>query len=454
MTPQLLILDASVLLQDPLSIFRFQRHDIYLPSLIFAKLNQYKVGSTEEARNARQLIQIIDDLLTKATVKFTEGLPLFSHIFGKIYNSQGRLFIDIPLNQEIDSHYHENIVAVIKEKLRENQNITLVTKDAYFRVYGKLRGINVEDYNNNGNIEDTAVLPTGLLALSDDFWQETSRQPSSNQQYKDRLLLTVSDFNAYSWKINQVIYDQNSEYRICKIFHENKQLELEPLVNFYNSGKNIWGIHAKNREQNVCLNFLTNPDIDFITVLGSAGTGKTLLALAAGLAQVFEKNIYKEIIITRNTISIGEDIGFLPGNEEEKMAPWMGALTDNLEILTKNEKGNSWLKLSQQDMIASRIKMRTINFMRGRTFLDRYLIIDEAQNLTAVQLKALITRAGLGTKVICLGNLSQIDTPYLNEISSGLTYVVKNFQNWQHAAHITLQRGERSRLADYANTNL
>lgn len=454
MTVKLFILDTNVLLQDPLSIFRFQKHNIYLPGLIFAKLNQHKVGSTEESRNARQLIQIIDDLLTKTTEKITDGIRLSLHAFGKAYDSEGRLFIDIQADQEIDNYYNDQIIKIIQEKSKTDESITLVTKDAYLRVYGKLSGIHVEDYHNDRSVEDTEVLPTGFLTLPEYFWQESTRQFLSNQQHKDRLLLTTKDFNAYSWKINQVIYDQNHEYRICKICYENKQLELEPLINFYSNGKNIWGVHAKNREQNICLNFLVNPDIDFMTILGSAGTGKTLLALAAGLTQVFEKNLYKEIIITRNTIAIGEDIGFLPGNEEEKMAPWMGALIDNLEILSKNERGNNWLKLSQQDMISERIKMRTINFMRGRTFLERYLIIDEAQNLTATQLKALITRAGLGTKIICLGNLSQIDTPYLNELSSGLTYAVKHFQNWQYAAHITLQRGERSRLADYANTNL
>lgn len=454
MTVKLFILDTNVLLQDPLSIFHFGKHDIYLPSLVFAKLNQHKVGSTEASRNARQVIQIVDDILTKTTEEIINGMPLTLHVLGQAYNSQGRLFIDIQSEENLENNYHDQIIRTVQEQSQENRKVILITKDAYLRIYSKLRNIAVEDYRNDQAIEDAALLPTGFLILPDNFWRENPKKFFSNQQYKDNFLLSINNFNEYSWKINQVICDESHEYRIRKIYYENKQLELEPLVNFYNSGKSIWGIHAKNREQNICLNFLINPDIDFITILGSAGTGKTLLTLAAGLAQVFEKNVYKEIIITRNTIAIGEDIGFLPGTEEEKMAPWMGALTDNLEMLSRSERASSWLKLSQQDMINEKIKMRTINFMRGRTFLERYLIIDEAQNLTARQLKALITRAGLGTKIICLGNLSQIDTPYLNALSSGLTYAVKHFQNWQHAAHITLQRGERSRLADYANTNL
>jgi PhoH-like ATPase len=218
----------------------------------------------------------------------------------------------------------------------------------------------------------------------------------------------------------------------------------------------VWGITARNREQNFALNLLMNPEIDFVTLLGQAGTGKTLLTLAAGLTQVLESKQFAEIIMTRVTVPVGEDIGFLPGTEEEKMAPWMGALEDNLDVLTHSDESNSgpyggeWGKAATNDLIRSRIKVKSMNFMRGRTFLKKYLIIDEAQNLTPKQMKTLVTRAGPGTKVVCLGNIAQIDTPYLTEGSSGLTYVVDRFKGWPHSGHITLQRGERSRLADHA----
>jgi PhoH-like ATPase len=230
---------------------------------------------------------------------------------------------------------------------------------------------------------------------------------------------------------------------------------LETLVDYTHPKNAVWGISARNREQNFALNLLLNPEIDFVTLLGQAGTGKTLLTLAAGLTQVLESKRFAEIIMTRVTVPVGEDIGFLPGTEEEKMAPWMGALEDNLDVLTHTEDsgspyGGDWGKAATQDIIRSRIKVKSLNFMRGRTFLKKYLIIDEAQNLTPKQMKTLITRAGPGTKVICLGNIAQIDTPYLTEGSSGLTYVVDRFKGWQHSGHITLQRGERSRLADHA----
>jgi PhoH-like ATPase len=203
------------------------------------------------------------------------------------------------------------------------------------------------------------------------------------------------------------------------------------------------------------MNLLMDPQVDFVSLLGQAGTGKTLLALAAGLEQVIEARRYSEIIMTRATVPVGEDIGYLPGTEEEKMQPWMGALEDNLEVLNKGDSSSSqWERSSTQDLIRSRVKVKAMSFMRGRTFVNKFLIVDEAQNLTPKQMKTLITRAGPGTKVICMGNIAQIDTPYLTEGSSGLTYVVDRFKGWSHAGHITLQRGERSRLADFASEAL
>jgi PhoH-like ATPase len=194
-----------------------------------------------------------------------------------------------------------------------------------------------------------------------------------------------------------------------------------------------------------------NPEIDFVSLSGIAGTGKTLLTLAAALAQTMDEKRYAEIIMTRVTVPVGEDIGFLPGTEEEKMSPWMGALMDNLEVLVGNDKNDAWENQATTDLVRHRIKISSLNFMRGRTFLNKFIILDEAQNLTSKQMKTLITRAGPGTKFVCLGNIGQIDTPYLTETTSGLTYIVDRFKDWEHSGHVTLKRGERSRLADYAS---
>jgi PhoH-like ATPase len=252
--------------------------------------------------------------------------------------------------------------------------------------------------------------------------------------------------------LNEFVY-QEGERPLHAVVKEvsGRTAVLETVRDYGHVRNSVWGITARNREQNFALNLLMNPEIDFVTLLGQAGTGKTLLTLAAGLMQTLEHKHYSEIIMTRVTVPVGEDIGFLPGTEEEKMAPWMGALEDNLDVLNKtDEDAGEWGRAATRDLVRARIKVKSLGFMRGRTFLNKYLIIDEAQNLTPKQMKTLITRAGPGTKVVCLGNIAQIDTPYLTEGSSGLTYVVDRMKGWSHSGHVTLQRGERSRLADHA----
>jgi PhoH-like ATPase len=252
--------------------------------------------------------------------------------------------------------------------------------------------------------------------------------------------------------VNEFIYQESDRPLYARVKEiTGKQAVLESITDYTHQRNSVWGITARNREQNFALNALMNPDVDFVTLLGQAGTGKTLLTLAAGLMHTLDQKTYSEIIMTRVTIPVGEDIGFLPGTEEEKMNPWMGALEDNLDVLnTTDDSAGEWGRAATRDLVRSRIKVKSLNFMRGRTFLKKYLIIDEAQNLTPKQMKTLITRAGPGTKVVVLGNISQIDTPYLTEGSSGLTYVVDRFKGWAHSSHVTLQRGERSRLAYHA----
>ncbi len=267
--------------------------------------------------------------------------------------------------------------------------------------------------------------------------------------------LEINDDNLH-WFPNQCLISENESgfsAIVRKVDHQSAVLEY--MHNFEQSKNSVWGITARNQEQNMAMNFLMDPEIDFVSLLGTAGTGKTLLALAAALEQTLDEGIYNEIIMTRATIPIGDDIGFLPGTEEEKMTPWMGALMDNLEVLTKSDgHATDWEKESTQELLNKRIKIKSLNFMRGRTFQNKFIILDEAQNLTPKQMKTLITRSGEGTKIVCLGNIGQIDSPYLTETTTGLTYIVDRFKYWPHSAHITLRQGERSRLAEYASDNL
>ena len=337
------------------------------------------------------------------------------------------------------------------QKAHPTRQVILVSKDINIRIKARAMGMPAEDYFNDKVLEDTELLYTGMKELPADFWEKHSKALESWQE-SGRMFYRLTGPLCKNFLVNEFVY-----YEYEKPFHamvrsiEGNTAVLEVVKDHLIPKHNIWGITARNREQNFALNLLMDPEIDFVSLLGQAGTGKTLLTLASALTQVLDKKIYSEIIMTRVTVSVGEDIGFLPGTEEEKMGPWMGALDDNLDVLNKSdEDAGEWGRAATQDLIRSRIKVKSLNFMRGRTFLNKFLIIDEAQNLTPKQMKTLITRAGPGTKVVCLGNIAQIDTPSLTEGSSGLPYVVDRFKGWGHNGHITLLRGERSRLADFA----
>ncbi|MEO7762615.1 MAG: PhoH family protein, partial [Casimicrobiaceae bacterium] len=333
-------------------------------------------------------------------------------------------------------------------------DVVLVSKDINMRIKARAIGLAAEDYFNDKVLEDTELLYSGVTELPATFWDDHGKGMESWQQ-QGHTFYRVTGPLVPKLLLNEFVFQDGPDhptpiYAIVKEI-SGKTALLETLKDYTHQKNNVWGITARNREQNFALNLLMNPEIDFVTLLGQAGTGKTLLTLAAGLMLTLEFKVYSEIIMTRVTVPVGEDIGFLPGTEEEKMTPWMGALEDNLDVLNKtDDEAGEWGRAATRDLIRSRIKVKSLNFMRGRTFINKFLIIDEAQNLTPKQMKTLITRAGPGTKVVCLGNIAQIDTPYLTEGSSGLTYVVDRFKGWDHSGHVTLMRGERSRLADHA----
>jgi len=461
---KLFVLDTNVLMHDPAALFRFQEHDIFIPMIVLEELDHAKKGLTEVARNVRQVSRFLDDLIRDANQQtLNDGLPLSRIEHGPKADAtksmMGRLYFQtIAMTSLLPDSMPGNIadnailrIVLALTKQLPNTTIILVSKDINMRIKAATLELSAEDYHNDQTLEDIDLLYSGASALDSDFWNDHGSKMESWQE-KDRTFYRLEDPLVTEWYPNQYLYledDSNFEAIVRSCVGQIAVLEL--ARDYRTKHNNIWGITAKNREQNFALNVLLDPEIDFVTLLGTAGTGKTLLALAAGLVMTMEKKIYNEIIMTRETVPIGEDIGFLPGTEEEKMAPWMGALMDNLELLGSRLGQNEWEQGATKNILMNRVKIRSLNFMRGRTFLNRFLIIDEAQNLTSKQMKTLITRAGPGTKIICIGNLSQIDTPYLTPTTSGLTYVVDRFKNWPHGAHMTLLRGERSRLADYAS---
>ena len=457
---KLFVLDTNVLMHDPSSLFRFEEHDIFLPIMTLEELDNNKKGMSEIARNARQTSRMLDEMLAADGEDIDEGIDLYA-TSNKL--ASGRLFlqteaISSELPQGLPTSKVDNqILSVVihLQKKFPKRPVILVSKDINMRIKSRALNLLAEDYFNDKVLEDTDILYSGSRALPDNFWDKHSKGMESWQK-ETKTFYKVNGPLCSQLLVNEFVWLENEGFNAIVKEASGKTAVLETLTDYTNPKHAVWGISARNREQNFAMNLLMNPDIDFVTLLGQAGTGKTLLTLAAGLTQVLEGKLFGEIIMTRATVPVGEDIGFLPGTEEEKMAPWMGALEDNLEVLTHTEEsgsspyGGEWGKAATHDIIRSRIKVKSMNFMRGRTFLKKFLIIDEAQNLTPKQMKTLITRAGPGTKVVCLGNIAQIDTPYLTEGSSGLTYVVDRFKGWQHSGHITLQRGERSRLADRA----
>jgi PhoH-like ATPase len=341
------------------------------------------------------------------------------------------------------------------QEIHPKREVILVSKDINMRIKARALGLAAEDYFNDKVLEDTDLLYPGTLALPRDFWDRHGKDMESWQQ-SGHTFYRVRGPLCTNMLVNQFVFLEDEKPFYAQVREvSGKTAVLQTLRDYTHQRHGVWGVTARNREQNFALNLLMSPEIDFITLLGQAGSGKTLLTLAAGLTQTLEDKTYSEIIMTRVTVPLGEDIGFLPGTEEEKMNPWMGALEDNLDVLNKtDDDAGEWGRAATRDLIRSRIKVKSLNFMRGRTFINKFLIIDEAQNLTPKQMKTLITRAGPGTKVVCLGNIAQIDTPYLTEGSSGLTYVVDRMKGWSHSGHVTLTRGERSRLADYAAESL
>jgi len=449
---KLYILDTSVLMHDPTSLLRFAEHDVMIPFVTLEELDNNKMGTADKNRSARSAIRLIEQVVEGAgPADYKNGFPL-STIAG---DTTARLFVREDAAPEIrakfDAKFDNRFIALLTElKLEQPERaIILVSKDINLRIKATVLGFVAEDYKSDKVIEDSDLLWRGYRNVDDAFLEKHMSTKAGSSWVEE-------GFAHYNMKQPKEPF-LNNEFAVLPdgaLFQaydcQAKTFKLRQRLNHMH--KDVWGIRAKNEEQSMALNLLMDPTIDFVTLLGPAGTGKTLLTLAAGLQQSLETSIFGEIIFTRATVSIGDDIGFLPGTEEEKMAPWLGAMDDNLEALTGSGSGNNaWKQGATRQVIMQKIKIKSISFMRGRTFHSKFVIIDEAQNLTAKQMKALITRAGAGTKVICMGNLTQIDTPYLSESNSGLAYAAERFKGWPHYGHIILEKGERSRLANHAN---
>ncbi|MBA2650343.1 MAG: PhoH family protein [Legionella sp.] len=461
--PKMFVLDTNILMHDPMALYHFEEHDVYIPMVVLEELDSHKTGTSELARNVRETNRMLVELMNHTSHEnMVSGIPIPSYASAQKKKSGGKLFFqtdefDPVIPSALPGHKVDNTILAtalgLQKQFTGKKQVIIVSKDINLRIKAGILGLIAEDYYTDKVLDDVNLLHKGLHLLENDFWDANVKSIDSWQDNGKTYYKVAGSFIS-QWYPNDCISTNDNQFQAIVKKIEGNSAIVQLVRDFTQPKHGVWGISAKNREQNFSLNLLLDPDIDFVTLQGPAGTGKTLLTIAAGLTQVLDQNRFSEIIMTRVTIPVGEDIGFLPGTEEEKMTPWMGALMDNLEVLHNNQSGGNFGKAATQDLLQNRIKIRSLNFMRGRTFLTRYIIIDEAQNLTPKQIKTLVTRAGPGSKIVCLGDIKQIDTPYLTETTSGLTFAVDRFKAWEHSAHMTLTRGERSRLAFFAAEHL
>jgi len=447
------VLDTNVLIHDPSCIFRFHEHSIIIPMTVLEELDHLKVGHSDVAQSARQATRLLSGLLERVPQsQVCDGVPI---VRSDNDEAQGRLFFSlIEDGQDMpgisDESMDNRIIAEarVAQAMRPGERVVVVSKDINLRVKCAALGIRAEDYLHDMVLSDSETMSDGIDVMGADFWQEFGDGLESWQEH-GRHFYRLHEPRIAGWHPGMMVCESESAgfeaiVRECA----GDTAVIEVLTDYRHERNQIWGAQPRNARQNFALNLLLDPVVDLVTLAGVAGTGKTFLALAAGLHQVFEMRRFEKMIITRETVSMGNDIGFLPGTEVEKMEPWMGAIHDNMESLLRSENG--WVNDSTKSMLSGRIQLKSPSFMRGRTFNDTLLIIDEVQNISPKQVRGLVTRAGRGSKVICLGNVNQIDTPYLNASSCGLSFLAQRFRSWPHAAHVTLTGVERSRLAEEA----
>ncbi|TVP59181.1 MAG: PhoH family protein [Halomonadaceae bacterium] len=449
------VLDTNVLIHDPTALLNFEEHDVVIPMTVLEELDALKTGKQAVAADCRQAIRSIDKLLGDATPKQIEqGVPILR---GEHDEPRGTLSILMASDKQQNHHLPDslndnriiNMLADLQTR-RRDQSIILVSKDINMRLKARGFGVEAEDYQTDQLVDDINLLPSGYHHHPGSFWDPIAKVETIQRAgLTEHLLPREGDLADYN--LNEFILDdQGFVGRINEV--EEDRLVLADFSQDDLMRQQVWGLTPRDIYQAMALQLLMDPEIHLVNLTGSAGSGKTILALAAAIEMTVASKRYKRIIATRSTQGLDEDIGFLPGTEAEKMEPWLGAIVDNLEALHEDDENMH----SSVDYILSKVPLhfKSLNYIRGRSFQHSMIIIDECQNLTPHQIKTIITRAGNGSKVVCLGNLSQIDTAYLSPLSSGLTYMTERFKGFRHGGHIHLQGVPRSALAEYAEAHL
>ena len=450
------VLDTNVLIHDPNAVLNFEEHNVIIPMTVLEELDKLKSGLSAIAADCRQAIRQIDRLLGSATPRQIEkGVPIVRNEGDK---PLGKISIlmdleatghDIQLPENLNDNKIINL-AVALQRYRPNSKIILVSKDINMRLKARACGIEAQDYQTDQLIDDIEKLPKGYLEFEGSFWDTITKVETVTEAGRAYHVLprrapldelTLNDF---------ILDEQGFVGRVTGM--SETQRRVRDLSRDRLMDQEAWGLFPRDIYQALALHLLMDPDVHLVQLSGAAGSGKTILALAAAIEMTVASKRYKRIIATRSTKGLDEDIGFLPGTESEKMEPWLGAITDNLEALHEDDENSH----ASVDYILQKvpIQFKSLNYIRGRSFQHSLIIIDECQNLTPHQVKTIITRAGNGSKLVCLGNLAQIDTPYLNATSSGLTYLAERFRGFPHGGRIHLQGVPRSILAEYAEAHL
>ncbi|AZG74726.1 PhoH family protein [Shewanella livingstonensis] len=458
---KLFVLDTNVLLHEPLAIYSFKEHDVIIPMTVLEELDSIKDRKRDVSRDARVAIRALEDILGGSTTpeQILQGVALPTREEHAEVSGHLSIFPDHKIEFIIGSLPSDNNdnriinTALHLQKRHFPRTVVLVTKDINMRLKAKGAGIErVEDYRSDQLIDDVRFLAKGFYQFPGDFWQSIDKVSTDRKDRHTVHQVPLEDLGNENFYLNQYLIDDSSDFcgRVAN--------KTDQYLDIIDRGRDrllhheAWGVKPKNIYQAMALDALLDPDIELIILTGPAGCGKTLLAMAAALELVVERKLYDKIIVTRNTPEIAESIGFLPGSEEEKMTPWLAAITDTLEVLHKNDVNPSGSV--NYIMEKANIQFKSINFMRGRSIQNSVVILDECQNLTASQIKTMITRMGEGTKLICSGNLAQIDSTYLTAVTSGLTYIVERFKNFEGSANIYLNGVVRSRLAEFAEEHL
>ncbi|NBA98064.1 PhoH family protein [Pseudomonas sp. R5(2019)] len=452
--PILYVLDTNVLIHDPNALLNFEEHHVTIPMTVLEELDKLKDGKHSVAAECRQAIRLIDKTLGDASpVDVEQGVPIQRGKSGP----KGLLSILMTPRTEpnrlLPEHLNDNIIINQLVDLRarnKDLNVVLVTKDINMRLKARACGIAAEDYSTDQLVDDVALLSKGYHTVTGSFWDRVSKVETRQDHGRTWHQVQLID-NLPAVHVNEFIIDEQGFVGWIKGINDCELLVLdlhqEPLLH-----QEAWGLKPRDIHQALALFALLDPDIHLVNLTGAAGSGKTILALAAAIEQTMVSKRYRRIIATRSVQGLDQEIGFLPGTEAEKMEPWLGAITDNLEALHMDDENTH----GSVDYILQKVPLqfKSLNYIRGRSFQQSLILIDECQNLTPHQMKTIITRAGAGSKVICLGNLAQIDTPYLSATSSGLTYLTERFKDFPNGVHITLQGVPRSILAEYAESHL